>query len=179
MNFKTFAGGLAYSALVFLICSVMLLTGSCAFRPQVDVIGLAGETTPQSAALTAPLTRGAEEERDTRAEEMARVVYGTALYNSEEQQRAVMWCIINRCESGLYPTGVVEVCRQPEQWMGYSEENPVVDKLYDMAVETLDAWENGGSRNLPKDCLWFDWSGTESITFRTAFSGAGNEWVVR
>ena len=178
LTWGQFIGGLQVAFTIFAVFCVMMFTGGAMHRPQVDVIGMMGETTPQSAALTAPLTRGAEEERDTRAEEMARVVYGTALYNSEEQQKAVMWCIINRCESGLYPNTVEEVCRQPMQWMGYSGENPVLDRLYDMGCEVLAAWESGGSRNLPKDCLWFDWNGTESITFRTDFEGKGNTWVV-
>ena len=170
-------GGLEIAGCILIMFFVMMLTGGAMHRPQVDVIGMMGETTPQSAELTAPLTRGAEEERDARAEEMARVAYGTALYNSEEAQRAVMWCIINRCESGIYPNSVEEVCRQPQQWMGYSAENPVMDKLYDMACEVLAAWENGGSRNLPQDCLFLVWNGNDSITFRTKFEG-GNEWVV-
>ena len=125
--------------------------------------------------------KAAAEPAETRradAEEMARVVYGTALYNSTEAQRAVMWCIINRVESPLYPDTVVEVCQQPSQWMGYSADTPVLGQLYDLAVEVLEAWENGGARNLPEGCLWFDWNGNEAITFRTAFDSSGNDWRV-
>lgn len=168
--------GLEIAGYIFGMFCIWMLCSSFAFRPQVDVIGMMGETVPHPSAVQTPSPQG--EGRDARAEEMARVVYGTALYNSEEQQKAVMWCIINRCESGLYPNTVEEVCRQPMQWMGYSGENPVLDRLYDMGCEVLAAWESGGSRNLPKDCLWFDWNGTESITFRTDFEGKANKWVV-
>ena len=168
--------GLEIAGYIFGMFCIWMLCSSFAFRPQVDVIGMMGETVPHPSAVQTPSPQG--EGRDARAEERARVVYGTALYNSEEQQKAVMWCIINRCESGLYPNTVEEVCRQPMQWMGYSGENPVLDRLYDMGCEVLAAWESGGSRNLPKDCLWFDWNGTESITFRTDFEGKANKWVV-
>lgn len=161
------------SAIIFSIYSVMMCGSSATFRPQEDVLARYMEPVPE-----APVVAEVIVERDARAEALAKVVYGTALYNSEEQQKAVMWCIINRCESGLYPNTVEEVCRQPQQWMGYSGENPVMDRLYDMGCEVLAAWESGGSRNLPKDCLWFDWHGTESITFRTDFEGKGNTWVV-
>ena len=173
---KKLLGGLELAAYIFLMFCVMMLTGGAMHRPQVDVIGMAGETNaPHPSAVQTPSPQG--EGRDARAEEMARVVYGTALYNSEEAQRAVLWLIINRVENGIYPNTVEEVCQQPMQWMGYSAENPVMDKFYDMACEVLAAWENGGSRNLPQDCLFLVWNGNESITFRTKFEG-GNEWVV-
>ena len=178
LTWRKILGGLEFSGYIFGMFCIWMLCSSFAFRPQVDVIGMAGESEDAEVRTSDARPYEAPAERDVRAEEMARVVYGTALYNSEEQQKAVMWCIINRVESGLYPNTVEEVCRQPMQWMGYSGENPVLDRLYDMGCEVLAAWESGGSRNLPKDCLWFDWNGTESITFRTDFEGKGNTWVV-
>lgn len=168
-------GGLEIAGYIFIMFCVIMFSSSFAFRPQVDVIGMMGEAAEVRTSDARPYEVAPV--RDARAEEMARVVYGTALYNSVEAQRAVMWCIINRCESGIYPNAVEEVCRQPQQWMGYSAGNPVMDRLYDMACEVLTAWETGGSRNLPQDCLFLVWNGNESITFRTKFEG-GNEWVV-
>lgn len=171
-EWKNIFEGMKFSGIIFAMFCVMMFTGGAMHRPQTDVLGQFMEPV----AVEEPVEAEAPA-RDARAEEMARVVYGTALYNSEEAQRAVMWCIINRCESGIYPNTVEEVCRQPMQWMGYSAEAPVMDKLYDMACEVLTAWENGGSRNLPQDCLFLVWNGNDSITFRTKFEG-GNEWVV-
>lgn len=168
--------GFKCSATIFLAFCLWMTLSSFTFRPQVDVLAAYMEPVMETRGTGDPSPT--EPERDTRAEEMAKVVYGTALYNSEEAQRAVMWCILNRCESGLYPNTVEEVCSQSSQWMGYSSDNPVVDRLYDMACDVLSAWELGGERNLPKDCLWFDWSGTESITFRTGFDGRYNTWTV-
>ena len=70
-------------------------------------------------------------------EAVARVLYGTALHHSEDAQRAVCWCILNRVESSLYPDTIQEVCEQPSQWMGYSPENPVIESLYKIADEVL------------------------------------------
>ena len=172
---KKIIGGLQVAAMIFLSFTIWIMMSSFAFRPQTDVLGAMGFGEEIVAEVKSVPAAPA---RDTRAEEMARVVYGTALYNSEEQQKAVMWCIINRVENALYPSTVEEVCGQSGQWMGYSEVNPVLEPIYDAAVEVLEAWECGGPRNLPKDCLWFDWTGTESITFRTAFEGKANKWVV-
>lgn len=102
------------------------------------------------------------------AEAVARVLYGTALHNSEDGQRAVVWCIINRVESSLFPDSVVEVCQQDSQWMGYSDGNPILKNLYDLADEELSNWRNNGYRTISPDYLFLTWSRDE-ITLRTTF----------
>lgn len=102
------------------------------------------------------------------AEAVARVLYGTALHNSEEGQRAVVWCIINRVESSLFPDSVMEVCQQNSQWMGYSDDNPVLQSLYDLADEELTGWRNNGYRTISPDYLFLSWSSDE-IVLRTTF----------
>lgn len=173
---KKILGGVEFAGYIFIMFCVIMFTSSFTFRPQTDVLARFMEPEPVAAAVEVPAAP--VEIRRTDAEELARVVYGTALYNSTEAQRAVMWCIINRVESPLYPDTVEEVCQQPQQWMGYSPDTPVLDQLYDLACEVLETWEAGGARNLPEGCLWFDWTGPEAITFRTAFDGKYNEWRV-
>lgn len=174
---KKILGGLEFSSYIFIMFFLILTMSSFTIRPQTDVLARFMEPEPVAAAYVEAPAEPVEIRR-TDAEELARVVYGTALYNSPEAQRAVMWCIINRVESPLYPDTVVDVCQQPQQWMGYSADTPVLDQLYDLACEVLDTWEAGGARNLPQGCLWFDWTGPEAITFRTAFDGKYNEWRV-
>lgn len=65
------------------------------------------------------------------AEFIAKVLYGTAINHAESDQRAVVWCILNRVEHYAHPDTVAEVCEQPKQWMGYSNDNPVLTELYD------------------------------------------------
>ena len=49
-----------------------------------------------------------EQERyKAEAEAVAKVLYGTALHNSREAQEAVVWCIINRTESSLFPDSIL------------------------------------------------------------------------
>jgi len=101
-------------------------------------------------------------------EAVARVLYGTALHHSEDAQKAVVWCIINRVESSLYPDTVQEVCKQESQWMGYSAENPIISSLYDVADEVISGWEAGGYRAISPDYLFLSWTSTE-IVLRTSF----------
>lgn len=112
----------------------------------------------------------AQEEAQHReeAEAVAKVLYGTALHNSREGQVAVIWCVINRTESSLFPDSIVEVCRQPVQWMGYADDNPVIKDLYELADEVLSGWRNGGYRIISPDYLYMSWSSDE-IVLRTTF----------
>ena len=103
------------------------------------------------------------------AQYMARVLYGTARYNSRTAQEAVCWCIINRVESSRFPNTIEEVCAQDKQWMGYSGSNPVTQELYDVAFGVLETWKNHGIRMLPQDYLYLSWSEDE-IVLRTSFN---------
>ena len=97
------------------------------------------------------------------AEYIAKVLYGTARNHSSDGQRAVVWCILNRVEHASYPDTVIEVCEQPQQWMGYSEDNPVVEELYDVALDVLKTWYNDGHRPVSPDYIYLSWSSNEII----------------
>lgn len=106
-------------------------------------------------------------------EAVARVLYGTAPHHSEDAQKAVVWCIINRVESSLYPDTIEEVCAQPSQWMGYADDNPVIENLYKIADEVISGWESGGYRAVSPDYLFLSWTADE-IVLRTTFNEGRN-----
>jgi len=106
-------------------------------------------------------------EFDEEAEYIARVLYGIRS-NDSEDLRKVIWVILNRVDSQLYPNSVIEVCKQPKQWVAYYDDNPVLEELYDMALTELESWRNNEHRPLALDFLWFDWSPSE-IQFKTKF----------
>ena len=103
------------------------------------------------------------------AEYISKVVYGTAKNHSVNDQKAVVWCILNRVESAGYPDTVQGVCEQPKQWMGYSEDNPVMESIYDMVLEILKAWHNNGHRPMGKEFVFLSWSSKE-ILLRDSFT---------
>ena len=117
---------------------------------------------------------------DEEAEYVARVLYGTAQRCSREEQRAVTWLICNRVESPLYPSDVISVCRQDAQFMGYSDDNPVISELYDVAKEVLDTWRDGGHRDVLGDYLWMTWDNGR-IILKTTFEDGKNTkyWTAR
>jgi spore germination cell wall hydrolase CwlJ-like protein len=107
-------------------------------------------------------------EIEKEAEYISKVVYGTAKNHSLNDQKAVVWCILNRVESVGYPDTVQGVCEQPKQWMGYSEDNPVMESIYNMVLEILKAWHNNGHRPMGKEFVFLSWSSKE-ILLRDTF----------
>ena len=102
------------------------------------------------------------------AECIAKVLYGTARNHSSDGQRAVIWCILNRVEHTSYPDTVIEVCEQPQQWMGYDASNPVREELYNISLETLKSWYNQEHRPMSADYIFMSWSSNE-IVLRDTF----------
>lgn len=108
-------------------------------------------------------------EIEKEAEYISKVVYGTAKNHSLNDQKAVVWCILNRVESSGYPDTVQGVCEQPKQWMGYSEDNPVMESIYSMVLEILKTWHNNGHRPMGKEFVFLSWSSKE-ILLRDTFA---------
>ena len=107
------------------------------------------------------------------AECIAKVLYGTARNHADSDKRAVVWCILNRVEHYSHPDTIAEVCEQPKQWVGYSNENPVLTDLYDLALSELKTWHNGGHRPMSNDYIYLSWSSKE-IVLRDTFEENNN-----
>lgn len=102
------------------------------------------------------------------AEYIAKVIYGTARNHSDSDKKAVVWCILNRVEHYAHPNTIEEVCKQPKQWMGYSDDNPVLDENYELALAELKIWNSGGHRPIDNDYIYLSWSSKE-ILLRNTF----------
>ena len=132
------------------------------------------ELVEQAEASVALAAANSEETiRDGEAMAMARVIYGTARSCSADAQRAVCWCIINRVENPIYPDSVERVCKQDQQWMGYSDDNPVLEDIYQTCRSVVDTWHEGGRRPIGPEFLYLTWRGTE-IELRDTFTVTGS-----
>jgi len=107
-------------------------------------------------------------EIEREAEYIAKVLYGMARNHSAADQKAVVWCVLNRVEHRSYPNTIKEVCEQPKQWIGYSSENPVLTELYDLALTELKTWHSDGHRPMSSEYIYLTWSSKE-ILLRDAF----------
>lgn len=116
------------------------------------------------------------------AEYIAKVLYGyyTVANHAVSDFRAIVWCIINRVEHYSHPDTVAEVCDQPNQWMGYSVNNPVLQDLYDIALTELKIWHNGGHRPMNNSYVFLTWSSSEILLRDTFEEGRNtNYWRMR
>ena len=109
------------------------------------------------------------------AEYIAKVVAGCATYYSENVQRAVAWCVLNRVDSALYPDTIKEVCEQANQWQGY-ENAPLIDSICRVCQDVIDTWQSGGTRDIPRECVFLRMT-EDGVELRTEFTG-GNTWNV-
>lgn len=108
------------------------------------------------------------------AELLAKAAHGEYRGLNDEEVLAVYWCIFNRVDAAGYGMGnsIEYVLTFPHQFLGYSPDNPVDDRLIDLACEALTAWETekltgelSEERVIPSEYLWF--SGNEECTHNT------------
>ena len=90
---------------------------------------------------------------------LARMLYAYR-NNSERDLRTAVWCALNRTDSPGFPNSVKEVCQQESQWIGYSDDNPILNDLYELAIEELTTWHNN-YRPVNKDYVYMSWSSKE------------------
>ena len=117
-------------------------------------------------------------EYHTEAEYIAKTLYGEARGCSEAEQAAVVWCILNRVDEGVWGDGITGVITRPGQFAGYDPDHPVWPELYKIAQDVLTQWrhENNGEmveRVLPREYVYFSGNGSYNV-FRDR---AGNTWV--
>lgn len=119
-------------------------------------------------------------EYHTEAEYIAKALYGEARGCSETEQRAVVWCILNRVDEGVWGDGIIGVITRPGQFAGYDPDYPVWPELYEIAQDVLTQWRREGNgetveRVLPREYVYFSGNGSYNV-FRDR---AGNTWVAR
>lgn len=117
---------------------------------------------------------------------LAKLVYGEARgIESQTEQAAVIWCVLNRVDSEGYGMGksIEYVVTFRGQLCGYSPYHPVYDDygrdLRILAADVLIRWqmEKDGydvMRVLPKEYKWFCGRKGHNV-FRDAYRG-GNRW---
>ena len=113
-------------------------------------------------AAVEPYERQLNEEADM----MAKVLYGVK-DNDNDDLRTYCWCVFNRTDNPSFPSSLADVIGQPNQWMRYSEDNPVLENLYQLAREQLDAWHSQ-RRPVSNEFLFMNWT-EKDIVLRDNF----------
>lgn len=113
---------------------------------------------------------------------IAKTVYGEAGVCSKIQQSAVVWCILNRLDSGYWGNTIKKVVTAPSQFHGYSSDKPVTNDIRELVEDILFRWnmEKAGATNigrtLPERFLYFHADGTGRRNNFTTKFGGGEVW---
>lgn len=124
----------------------------------------------QEAAAEAARLAAANAEQDE-AEMIARVFYGLEGVDTSDL-RTLAWCIFNRVDNQRFGDTVQEVITEEGQFEMYRANYPVIEELYQIAVEELDRWKNGTRRPVSNDYVYMKWSNL-GIELRDNFKETG------
>ena len=119
---------------------------------------------------------------DEEVDALARLLYGEAQSCTVAEQAAVVWCVLNRVDSGdeYFPDTVMGVVTQPNQFFGYSRDYPVLPELVEVAEDVLRRYnvERSGidsvGRVLPREYLYFSGDGVRN--YFTVDYGGTDVW---
>lgn len=173
---RVFAG---ICALGFLLACVLLLTGGGeaedAEPEPMETAETVVEDTPEQEAID-PLKADKEA--------LARMVWGEARGCSTTEQAAVVWCALNRFDSGdpYYANcmTIYDIVTQPSQFAGYDPENPLDPDILAIVEDVLVRWMaekvcvGDVGRVLPAEYLYFTGDGEHNY-FRDQYD-SGNTW---
>lgn len=112
---------------------------------------------------------------------LAKMLYGEARGCCQTEQAACVWVVLNRVEDERWPDSISEVIRQPNQFTGYHDGNPVWPELLALAEDVVLRWaaEQDGAqyvgRVIPDD-YYFWWGDGSRNWFRQEFEDNNNTW---
>ena len=159
-----FAGKVLLAAAVIvaytlIICRIQAAKDAAAYQKQMEDYRLQIVTRAAHDAAEA-MEDPYQLQLNTEADALARVLYGVK-DNSQDDLITYCWCVFNRVDNTTFPSTLEDVIAQPNQWMRYSPENPVLENLYQMAREQLDTWHSGVHRPCSSDFVYMNWSPTK------------------
>lgn len=91
---------------------------------------------------------------------LAQTLYGEANCVDITGKEMVVWCILNRYDSGLFGDTIAEICTTPYQFDGYDPSFPVTDENLEIIYNVIHQWELERQgyevyRTLPSEYLYF------------------------
>ena len=103
---------------------------------------------------------------------LSRMVWGEGRGVSRNEQKLIVWTVINRLEDGRYGSSLIGIVRARGQFHGYSARHPVTTAIRDMVTEVLEAWDRGeGGKVYPPfattPCYRYFWGDGRHNWFRT------------
>lgn len=155
------------AALCFLLCLVVTARVTDQTRPPEKIVAASLADFIEPEETDPPVDHQIAE-----AEAIARVMYGMARNHATQHQQTVVWCILNRVDDSRFPDSIIEVCKQPSQWVGYDDGNPVLEDMYQSAYRMITEWRNGAHRPMDTSYVFAERT-TDSIILRNTYEVTG------
>ena len=160
----------------FVILWSVITISACELLCPSEAEAAPAQETP-TPALAAPTETDPPEPEYDDAALIAKAWYGFGRYYSDEVLESYVDFVDNRVQAQLYGAETVaEVILRPQQWQGWSDDNPVLQSVYDKIKDIMADRAAGGYRTIPKDCLYFNCE-TNGIRYYTEL-GSGNSWYI-
>lgn len=109
------------------------------------------------------------------AEALAKVLYGVR-DNDTDDLKTYCWCVFNRVDNKAFPSTLEDVIAQPGQWMRYDQTNPILEDLYQLAREQLDAWHTDSHRPVSSEYVFMSWSSNDICLRDNFYEGSGTHY---
>ena len=74
---------------------------------------------------------------------ISRMVWGEGRGVSRNEQKLIVWTVLNRLDNGRYGNSIRAVVLARGQFVGYHSGHPVTTEIRDMVVDVLEAWNRG------------------------------------
>lgn len=109
------------------------------------------------------------------AELLAKVLYGVK-DNKTDDLITYCWCVFNRVDNSAFPSTLEDVIAQPNQWMRYDQTNPILESLYQLTREQLDAWHTEMHRPVSSEYVFMNWSSNDICLRDNFHEGSGTHY---
>lgn len=138
---------------------VIMAIGATHNRPQADTVSsdipvfstvpvhiaeVSTDSETNSGEPTETAEKAPAENSDARL--LAKMVWGEARGCSPEEQRLVVWTVLQRVDAGGAFAGydtIEAVITAPGQFVGYDEKHPIDTDIYSLCLEVLSDWQHG------------------------------------
>lgn len=108
-------------------------------------------------------------EMERKATCMAKAAYGVRkIASGISDIRTYYWSMFCREHNSTFPNDIEQVVSQPNQYMGYSENNPVLEEYYQAALEELETFYNG-RWPITDDYVYCGWDSNGHFELRNEF----------
>ena len=108
-------------------------------------------------------------EMERKATCMARAAYGVRnIASGLSDIRTYYWSMFCREHNKAFPNDIEQVVSQPNQYMSYSENNPVLEEYYQAALEELETFYNG-RWPITDDYVYCGWDSSGHFELRNDF----------